>query len=69
MNGLLGILLAILSLGLLGGGRSGGSDSSAADEPVGNSDGSNIPDLPDAAYDIGWAGLSDEEQQIVELVG
>ncbi len=29
---------------------------------------SGAPDLPDSAYDIGWSGLSDEEQFIVELV-
>lgn len=30
--------------------------------------GSDAPDLPNSAYDIGWAGLSPEEQLIVELV-
>ncbi len=29
---------------------------------------SDIPSLPDSAYDIGWAGLSPEEQLIVELI-
>ncbi len=28
----------------------------------------SVPDLPDSAFDIGWAGLSAEEQLIVELV-
>lgn len=30
--------------------------------------GSDAPDLPNSAYDIGWEGLSPEEQLIVELV-
>ena len=30
--------------------------------------GDGIPDLPASAYDIGWTGLSAEEQLIVELV-
>ena len=27
-----------------------------------------IPDLPDSAYDIGWSGLTEEEQLMVELI-
>ncbi len=30
--------------------------------------GSNVPDLPSSAFDIGWQGLTAEEQLIVELV-
>ncbi len=32
------------------------------------SQGGSAPDLPDSAYDIGWTGLTAEEQLIVELV-
>lgn len=41
------------------------------EEPVGGSPrggADDTPDLPASAYDIGWAGLSAEEQLIVELV-
>ena len=34
----------------------------------GSAVGNGIPDLPASAYDIGWPGLSAEEQLIVELV-
>ena len=40
-------------------------------QPVNDSprvDTSDVPDLPNSAYNIGWAGLSAEEQLIVELV-
>lgn len=36
----------------------------AADDSIG----AEAPNLPNSAYDIGWAGLSAEEQLIVELV-
>ena len=48
-----------------GGGPDGGSDDGGSG---GGFVGSGIPDLPNSAYDIGWAGLSAEEQMIVELV-
>ena len=35
---------------------------------TGSGGGDDIPDLPASAYDIGWAGLSAEEQLIVELI-
>ncbi len=44
---------------------SGGDDPSVPEESPVRGDGA---DLPDSAYDIGWAGLSAEEQLIVELV-
>ncbi len=34
----------------------------------GGSSGGSVPDLPPSAYDIGWPGLTAEEQLIVELV-
>ena len=34
----------------------------------GGGSGEGKPELPDGAYDIGWAGLSAEEQLIVELI-
>lgn len=39
-------------------------------EPVSSADapGAGIPDQPASAYDIGWSGLTAEEQLIVELV-
>ncbi|MEO9825642.1 MAG: CAP domain-containing protein [Paracoccaceae bacterium] len=40
----------------------------SGDSGSGGSIGSNMPNLPNSAYDIGWAGLSGEEQLIVELV-
>lgn len=40
----------------------------AAPDPVVADVQSGAPDLPDSAYDIGWNGLTDEEQYIVELV-
>ena len=43
-------------------GGSGGGDGPRGDP----SDG--VPDLPDSAYVLGWAGLSAEEQLIVELI-
>lgn len=43
-------------------------DSGGARGDTGDSTGSAVPDLPDSAYDIGWAGLTAEEQLIVELV-
>lgn len=44
--------------GTVGGGGGGGGDSAGTEVPV----------LPASAYDIGWAGLSEEEQLIVELI-
>lgn len=44
------------------------SNDGAADAPSAPSTPPSTPDIPDSAYDIGWAGLSAEEQLIVELV-
>jgi len=35
---------------------------------TGGNTGSNVPDLPSSAFDLGWEGLNAEEQMIVELV-
>lgn len=40
----------------------------AAPDPIAAAVLSDAPDLPDSAFDIGWAGLTAEEQLIVELV-
>ncbi len=47
-----------------------GDDDAGAPIPIsgGSDDGADVPVLPNSAYDIGWAGLTDEEQLIVELV-
>lgn len=36
--------------------------------PPASATASSAPDLPDSAYDLGWSGLSGEEQMIVEMV-
>ena len=45
-------------------------DEAAGQDDTGGDEASGVeaPDLPNNAYDIGWAGLSAEEQMIVELV-
>jgi uncharacterized protein YkwD len=48
-----------------GGGLASGGDAVADSDGVG---GTGAPDLPNSAYDIGWAGLTAEEQMVVELV-
>lgn len=48
-----------------GGDLAGGSD---ADDDGDVFVGSDIPDLPNSAYNIGWDGLTAEEQLVVELV-
>lgn len=45
-----------------------GDDSDAGAPRGGNEVGTDVPGLPASAYDIGWAGLTAEEQLIVELV-
>ena len=57
----------------VGGGDGGGSGGGTVGDGSGSGGGdigggTTAPTLPASAYDIGWAGLSDEEQLIVELV-
>ena len=51
--------------GSTSGGNSSNNNNSNSND---NADAPNTPNLPDSAYDIGWEGLSAEEQLIVELV-
>lgn len=47
----------------------GGDGENAGDAPSGSLViGADTPELPDSAYDIGWGGISAEEQMIVELI-